>query len=62
MSDITSSIFSTESGVLPNTPCNSVFPHHNKNRFSDDPNATVEILKKFTETYQNHSGSHNRTS
>jgi hypothetical protein len=50
-----SPMFSTESGVLPGTPYNSVFPHHNKNRFSDDPNATIEVLNEFTETYKKYS-------
>ncbi len=52
MPDPISTSFSTKAGVLPNTPVNSVFPHHNKNRFTNDPNGTVAILKKFTETYQ----------
>ncbi len=57
MSKSTIPFFSANSGVLPNTPCNSVFPHHNKNRFSDDPNAAVDVLREFTETFKKFSNS-----
>jgi pyruvate-formate lyase len=50
-----SPMFSTELGVLPGTPYNSVFPHYNKNRFSDDPNAAIGVLNEFTEIYKKYS-------
>jgi pyruvate-formate lyase len=54
MSESNSTIFSTSAGVYPDTPLNSVFPHINKNRYSDDPDSIVEVLKKFTDSYKKH--------